>query len=74
MKKIFAAVKPGAKKNELICLDETHFRISVKAPPDEGRANEAVIEMLKEHFGYPKSCFQIVSGLKSKQKVIQIRL
>ena len=72
MRKIFVTAKPGAKKNEVICLDETHFKISVKAPPDEGRANEAVIAMLKEYFGLPKSCFSITSGHKSKQKVIQI--
>jgi uncharacterized protein YggU (UPF0235/DUF167 family) len=37
-----------------------------------GRANEAVVEALAEHFKVPKSRVSIVGGFKSKQKVVRI--
>lgn len=72
MPKLFITVKPNAKKEEVVALDATHLRIAVKAPPDEGRANEAVIEALRAHYRLPKSCFTILSGHKSKNKIISM--
>ena len=72
MTKIFVTAKPNAKREEVVKIDETHFRVSVKAPPDEGKANQAIVNVLHEFFGLPKSCFSIISGHKSKNKVIVI--
>jgi len=68
--KLFLVVKPNARKNEVVQIDKTHFRVSVKAAPDEGRANEAVIKALKEYFDLPKSCFSITRGLRSRNKTV----
>jgi hypothetical protein len=46
----------------------------VKAPPQEGRANEAVIETLAKHFHVPKSQIAIVGGFKSKMKIVRMGL
>ena len=48
------------------------LRVFVKAPPQEGRANEAVIETLAAHFRVPKSRVAIVGGYKSKTKIVEI--
>jgi uncharacterized protein len=48
------------------------LRVRVKAPPQEGRANEAVIETLAAHFKVPKSYVAIVGGFKSKTKIVRI--
>ncbi|MFH1800215.1 MAG: DUF167 domain-containing protein [Candidatus Omnitrophota bacterium] len=37
-----------------------------------GRANEAVIETLAAHFRIPKSRIAIVSGFKSKTKIVRM--
>ena len=45
----------------------------VKAMPHEGKANEAVIELVARHFKVPKSVVTIVTGLTSRNKIIEIR-
>ena len=69
---MFITAKPNAKGNRVEQLDETHFKVFVKAPPKDGRANRAVIETLSEYLGLPKSRFSIVSGGTSKTKVVEL--
>ena len=66
------AVKTNAKKNTVEQAADGSLRVFVKAPPQEGRANEAVVETLAEHFKVPKSRVAIVGGFKSKIKIIRI--
>ncbi len=70
--KIFVKVKPGAKKEEVEKIDDANFKVSVKEPPKEGKANHAVISALADYFGVARSNIQIVSGLSSKIKTIEI--
>ena len=69
--KLFVTVRPNAKVNHLEKIDDRHFRISVKAPPKDGKANQAVMEVLSDYFDIPKSRFSLVSGEASKTKVIR---
>ena len=71
--KIFVTAKPNAKENSVVRLDETHYKVSVKAPPDDGRANQAVLEVLSDFFRVPKTRVVILSGHRSKTKIIGIR-
>ena len=68
--KLFITAKPSAKENRVEAVDPTHFRVWVKARPDKGMANEAVIETLASYFKIPKSRFSLIAGLKSKNKTI----
>ncbi|MBI4395433.1 MAG: DUF167 domain-containing protein [Candidatus Omnitrophica bacterium] len=68
--KIFVKVKPNAKENRVEKLDENHFKIAVKAPPKNGKANQAVIEVLSEYFQLPQSRLSIARGQTSKSKVV----
>ncbi len=70
--KIFVKVKPNSKKESVKRIDPAHFEIWVKAPPAEGKANAAAINLLARHFDIPKSRIKIVTGAKSKQKVFEI--
>ena len=70
--KIFVKVKPRAKEERVEKIDDTHFAVSVKAPPTEGRANWAVERALGNYFGVPPSRIRIVLGAASKQKVFEI--
>ena len=70
--KIFVTAKPASKQNRVEKIDETHFKVWVKAPPDEGRANKAVREVLANFLDVPKSSLELLSGQKSKQKVFLI--
>ncbi len=70
--KIFVKVKPSAKEEKVVKFDDNHYRVSVKEPPVNGRANIAVINSLAAFFKVPKANVRIVSGSTSKDKVIEI--
>lgn len=72
MPKIRIQVKPQAKQNRVERLEAGSYRVEVKAPADEGRANAAVIEALKEYFRLPKKCFRLTAGRTSRLKTIEI--
>ena len=65
-------VKTNAKENAVREGPGEDLRVLVKAPPHEGRANEAVIAALAAHFKVPKSRVAIVGGFKSKTKIVRI--
>ena len=69
--KIQVKVKPSSKTEELSQKGDS-FIVKVKEPPKEGKANQAVIKLLAEHFGVPQSQVRILSGFKSRNKVIDI--
>lgn len=70
--KIQVRVKPNSKIEE-VSPEGDNFVVKVKEPPKEGKANRAVIELLAKHFGVPQSQVRILSGFKSKSKVIEVR-
>ena len=69
--KIQVKVKPSSKTEEL-SREGDSFIVKVKEPPKEGRANQAVIKLLAEHFGVPQSRVRILSGFGSRNKVIEV--
>jgi len=69
--KIQVKVKPNSKTEEL-GREGDSFILKVKEPAREGKANQAVIKLLAEHFSVPKSQVRILSGFKSRNKVIEV--
>jgi uncharacterized protein (TIGR00251 family) len=69
--KIQVKVKPNSKTDE-VSQERDNFIVKVKEPPKEGKANQAVIKLLAEHFGVPRSQVRILSGFKSRNKVIEV--
>ena len=69
--KIHVKVKPNSRTEEL-SQEGDSFIIKVKEPPKEGKANQAVIKLLAEHFGVPHSQVRILSGFRSRNKIIEV--
>ena len=69
--KIQVKVKPSSKTEEL-SREGDSFIIKVKESPKEGKANQAVIKLLAQHFGVPQSQVRILSGLRSRTKIIGV--
>ncbi|MBU0540632.1 DUF167 domain-containing protein [Patescibacteria group bacterium] len=70
--KIFVKAKPAAKETCVNKIDETHFSVSVKEPPRNGLANQAILRALSDHFNVPLSSVRMVSGFASKQKIFEV--
>lgn len=70
--RISVSVKAGSKTDKIIRKSENNFLVFVKKRTKEGKANEAVINAIAEHFGVSKSRVSIIKGLKSHRKIIEI--
>ena len=70
--KIAVSVKPNAKENRVEKTGSACFAVRVKARPRQGRANEAVIEVLAEYFGIAKSQIRLLRGRASRQKMFEV--
>ena len=64
-------VKPGSKK-ESIHYSNKGITVFVRAPAHEGKANEALVNVLQREWLIPKRAIEIVRGDKSRYKVIRI--
>jgi len=71
-RRIAVAVKPKARKAELVKIAQDEYRIAVREPAENGQANKAVISLLAEHLGIPKSKLKIVRGISSRHKLIEM--
>ncbi len=69
--KVKVRVIAGAKKEE-VKQEEGFLKIKVTSPPVKGKANEAVIRALAEHFDVPKSRIIITKGQTSNKKEVEI--
>lgn len=72
MVEVSVRVTPRAKQNRVRMVDAREIRVDVTAPPAEGEANQAVIELLAKSLGIAKSRIEIVRGASSRQKELQI--
>lgn len=70
--KIFVKAKAGAKKEQVEQIDATHYVVQVKAPPVEGKANDAIRKALADYFGVAPSQIMMISGKTSKQKIFEV--
>lgn len=66
-------VQPNASRNEIVgWLDDGSLKIRIQTPPQDGKANKALIAFLANELGVSKNQISIVRGETSRQKVIAI--
>jgi len=66
-------VQPRASKNEIAGLQGVSLKVRVTAPPVDGMANQALIDVLSETLAVPRRIVCIIFGLTSRTKVVEIR-
>lgn len=70
--KIFIEAKPGAKENSVEKTGNNRFKVSVKEPPFQGRANVAIVKEMANHLGIDRSRVKIIGGATSRFKTLEI--
>jgi len=65
-------IVPGSSKNKIIGAYNNALKISIAAPPVEGKANKKCIAYLAKYFDVAKSKIEIISGQSGKNKLIKI--
>jgi uncharacterized protein len=48
------------------------WKVRVAAPPEGGRANEAVLDLLAERLELPRRALSIVAGHSGREKVVEL--
>jgi uncharacterized protein (TIGR00251 family) len=64
-------VVPNAKQQKII-EEAGRLKVYLNAPALEGRANQALVEFLAEHFNVKKKQIKIIRGEKNREKVVEI--
>jgi uncharacterized protein (TIGR00251 family) len=65
-------VTPRARQNKVAGKVGDTWKVSVTAPPEDGRANDAVIELLADALGIKRRQIEMLTGLSSRNKVVRI--
>lgn len=67
-------VRPASSKNEISGEHGGRLKIKIKAPPQEGEANEELIQFLSDYFKIPKKKIFLIQGESSRQKSVLVEL
>jgi uncharacterized protein (TIGR00251 family) len=70
--KLPVKVIPKSSRNGIVGWMGEALKICVTAPPERGKANDAVEEVLAEALGLPCGQVRVAAGLTSARKVIEI--
>jgi len=70
--RIALRVAPGAPHAKVVGRHGTAWKLRVTAPPEDGKANEAVLRLLAETLGLPRRHITIVSGHGARDKVVSL--
>jgi uncharacterized protein (TIGR00251 family) len=65
-------VLPRSSRSEIIGESEGVLRVKLTAPPVEGAANKALVELLSDRLKVAKSRITILAGQSGRAKVISV--
>jgi uncharacterized protein (TIGR00251 family) len=68
--KLELRVVPGARRPGVVGRHGTAWKIRVTAPPEDGRANQAVLGLLADTLRLPRRAVSIVAGHGSRDKIV----
>jgi hypothetical protein len=70
-------VQPKARRNTIDGVapdrDGPVLKLAVNAPPEDGKANAAVVALLAEALGVAKAAVSVVMGATDRRKLVEIR-
>jgi hypothetical protein len=64
-------VQPRSRRSALEAAG-TALKASVTAPPEDGKANDAVIALLSAEWRLPRSAFAVIKGAAARAKTVSV--
>jgi uncharacterized protein (TIGR00251 family) len=64
--------QPGARKSRIVGVHDGSLKVAVSAPPEDGRANDALIELLARTLGIRENRIRLSQGRSDRRKVFDI--
>jgi len=65
-------VQPRASRSEIVGVYGEAMKIRLSAPPVDGAANDALLELIATALGVGRRAVRIVSGASSRSKVVEV--
>lgn len=65
--------QPNARKAGIVGEQAGALKVAVTAPPEDGKANKALTEVLRDTLGLKRSQVELVGGPTSREKKFLIR-
>jgi uncharacterized protein (TIGR00251 family) len=65
--------QPGARKAGVLGEQGGALKVAVTAPPEDGRANKALTEALRDLLGLKRSQVELLGGETSREKKFLVR-
>jgi len=69
---IAVKVVPGASRSRVVGPHGDRLKVQVAAPPERGRANDAVCDLFAEALGVPRRAVSVVRGATSPSKTVRV--
>jgi uncharacterized protein (TIGR00251 family) len=69
---IAVRVQPNAARSEVVGFTDDVLALRVAAPPVQGKANRALVELLSRSLGVSRGRIDIVKGHTSRNKVVTV--
>ena len=65
-------VSPGATRSGVVGRHGDGWKVRVTAPPEGGRANDAVLRLLADTLAVPRATVTLVSGHGGRDKIVEL--
>ncbi len=65
-------VTPRAANDEIVGWEDGELRVRLRAPPIDGRANDALLRLVASSLSVPPSTIELVSGASGRVKRLRV--
>jgi uncharacterized protein len=72
MTRLRLRVSPGAGRAAVVGRYGDGWKVRVTAPPEHGRANDAVLRLLADTLAVPRDTLTLVSGHAARDKIVEL--
>lgn len=66
--------QPNSRASAVVGAWNGKLKIAVRAPPQDGRANDELVEVLADALGLKRGDLQVIAGEKSREKRVALAL
>jgi uncharacterized protein len=72
MARLTFIVSPGAQRSAILGRHGEGWKVHVAAPPEHGRANDALVRLLAEALGVPGTRLRLLRGRSARLKTVDV--
>jgi uncharacterized protein (TIGR00251 family) len=70
--RLHVRVSPGARRAAVVGRHGDGWKVRVAAPPEKGRANDALVHLLADVVAVPRDAVAVVSGHGARDKIVEV--